>query len=102
MRQVLSIFLILLFSAFIATPTFVVLTENSIDISFLHSANEEEKTQDECCFEMSENKKLDNFYTFESTLINCYKKNALEAPNSSWKAIYFDIQIPPPDRSYFI
>lgn len=99
MRQLISLFLILLFSAFIATPTFVVLSGSSIDISYLHSSSEEEKTHNERFFEESENKKLNNFYTFDSSLLDSYKKRILDTPNSLWNPIYFDIQIPPPEHS---
>tara|TARA_R110002072_G_scaffold174802_19_gene330580 strand:+ start:1498 stop:1797 length:300 start_codon:yes stop_codon:yes gene_type:complete len=99
MRQLISLFLILLFSAFIATPTFVVLSGSSTDISYLHSSSEEEKTHNERFFEESENKKLNNFYTFESALLDSYQKFILGVSYSLWNPIYFDIQVPPPDLS---
>ena len=42
-KQSIAIFLILLFMAFMTTPTFIVAVDDSIDISFLYDCSEEEK-----------------------------------------------------------
>ncbi|MEX0997059.1 MAG: hypothetical protein WDZ45_08420 [Flavobacteriaceae bacterium] len=97
MRPFLSIFLTLLFAAFIATPTFVVLNEIPIDISSLHSTNEEEKSQKDRNFVEYETKRIHNFHTLEASLLDSFQKNILKSPNSLWNAIYFDIHIPPPE-----
>lgn len=98
MRQLISIFLISLFVAFIATPTFVAITETTIDISTLHTSSEEEKTQNERFFEEIENKKP-NYFIFDLAMLYSGKKHDSEAPHSLWNDIFFDIQIPPPDLS---
>lgn len=97
MRSFLSIFLILIFGAFIATPTFVVLNEIPIDISNLHTTTEEEKSQKQSTFEESETKRIHTFHALEATFEGLFQKNILKSPNSLWNVIYFDIHIPPPE-----
>jgi len=99
MRPFLSIFLILLFGGFIATPTFVVLNEIPIDISILHSSTEEEKSQNECLFEENETNRHYNFFSLNTILLDSFQKNILDNSDSFWNTIYFDIHITPPEQS---
>lgn len=99
MRQVVIIFFILLFGAFIATPTFVAFSENSIDLSYIHSSTEEEKTNSERIIDEIENKQINKIYYYNSNLTGLHTKHPLAVPDHNWSTIYFEINSPPPDIS---
>lgn len=99
MRQLVSIFFILLFGAFLATPTLVVFFDNAPDLSYVHSSTEEEKTNPERIIDESENTHNKKIYSFDSNLNGLHTKHILEAPEPNWSSIYFEINHPPPELS---
>lgn len=97
MRQILSIFFVVLFVAYLVTPVFVVFFDNSTDISFIHSYTEQEKNNSELVVEESENKQINKMYSNDSSLFGLNPKQTLKNPESSWSTIYFEINSPPPE-----
>ncbi len=97
MRQFVSLFFILLFGAFLATPTFVAFFDNSPDISYIHSTTEEEKTHSERSIDESENKQIHKIYSYDSDLNGLNTKNSIKSSEPIWSKIYFEINSPPPE-----
>lgn len=97
MRQIVSIFFILLFGAFLATPTFVAFFDNSPDISYIHSTTEEEKTHSDRSIDQSENKQINKICSQESNLYGVNTKSSSVAPEHNWSGVYFEINSPPPE-----
>lgn len=97
MRQLLSLFFVLVFSAFLATPTFVILVDTSAEISFVHHATEEEKTHNERFVDESESKQINKLYAVDSNHFGLHTNHNLNAPQTLWSAVYFEINSPPPE-----
>jgi len=97
MRQLLSLFFVFVFSAFLATPTFVVLVDTSAEISFVHHVTEEEKTHNERFVDESESKQINKFYAVDFIHFGLHTSHNLNAPQILWSAVYFEINSPPPE-----
>ena len=97
MRQFFSIFFVILFVAYLATPVFIVFFDKSTDISYIHSYTEQEKNNSELVIEESENKQINKVYSIDSGLFGLNTKQTLKDQESRWSTIYFEINSPPPE-----
>jgi uncharacterized membrane protein len=99
MRHLISFFLLLSFIAYLAVPTVIAYIDNSVTISIVHSAAEEEQNGKERNFS-DQNKKITNSTDLNFlSFVDFLKKSTIETSELKLAIVYFDLHLPPPELS---
>lgn len=96
-KQIVSLFFLLLFTAFISAPTLISMIEKSIDTSVFYSISEEENKVNET-IKIFELKLLENHQTYLS-LIDSENEKASTSYLKNYESFAIECFSPPPELS---
>lgn len=98
MAKPLSVFLIAIFIAFLATPSVVLILKNTADVSLMINIAEEEQSAERILTE-SHTKILPKFQVTFLKEIDFTKVSFGDIYSKNWIPVYFDPVSPPPELS---
>ncbi len=97
--QPISVFFLIVFSAFLMTPSLVTVLKNNADISYIFNAVEEEQNNSERKLLESQTKILNNFFSITFLLPELISSNPINTYYMDWANINTDTFSPPPEHA---
>lgn len=96
--KLLSLFFVILFGLFIATPTVVMLIKSNSDLSVVYNVTEEEQNNnEERSIAENHSKILNKHLSFSLGFLEFSKTDISIYYNKSWAPVYFELTSPPPE-----
>lgn len=99
MRRFLSLFFLTIFSAFLATTTFVVLIDNTPSVNLAHTTAEEEQNNLEKTAEKLDSQQILGALIINLNFLDFGASNTITTSYKLWDAFYFEMHSPPPELS---